>query len=234
VDKTNINSGGTQAELQEQALDLVGQRDRVSSDNLAPVNGAVPLSNGHGDGAHEPAGLCEASGLVVPNDNFEAAWFWRDNSGLNTEPRYAHKNHPSVLWKALQERKVTDEELIDWRARFKGGVGFITGAISNRVVIDTDGPEGEAVLREYEAEHGPLPKTLICRSGSGRGNHYHYKHPGFKVKTVANPAIKVDIKGDGGFASLPPTIHSKSGKPYEVVSDTFEVADLPEGLLDPT
>jgi hypothetical protein len=230
----DINKLGieTQAELQAQGLDVVEERDLGVSDKPAPVNGAASLSNGHDDGAHEPASWVEVCGLVVPNDNYEAAWFWRDNFGLNTVPRYAHKNHPSVLWKALQERMATDEELISWRARFEGGVGFITGAISNRVVIDTDGPEGEAVLREYAAEHGELPKTLTCRSGSGRGYHRHYKHPGFKVKTVANTEIKVDIKGDGGFASLPPTIHSKSGKPYAVVSDTFEVADLPEGLLE--
>jgi hypothetical protein len=61
VSKTNINSGGTQAEQQAPAPDLIEERDGVTSDKSAPVNGAAPLSNGHGDGyklngAHEAGG----------------------------------------------------------------------------------------------------------------------------------------------------------------------------------
>jgi hypothetical protein len=64
VDKHSINSGGTQAELQEQAPDLVEERDGVTLDNPAPVNCAAPLPNGHDvdaqlGGAHEPASSVE-------------------------------------------------------------------------------------------------------------------------------------------------------------------------------
>ena len=69
---------------------------------------------------------------------------------------------------------------------FDNGVGFITGAISGVIVIETDGLAGETVLDEFEYEHGPLPETLVIRSGSHRGFHRHFKHPGGKVKTVAN------------------------------------------------
>jgi hypothetical protein len=113
---------------------------------------------------------------------------------------------------------------------FANGVGFITGAISGVVVIDTDGPEGEALLDEFEFECGPLPRTLIIRSGSQRGLHRLFKHPGHRVKTKANPAIQVDVKGDGGFCVLPPSKH-KSGGHYEIVHDA-EPAPLPKGLLE--
>ena len=49
------------------------------------------------------------------------------------------------------------------------------------------------------------------------------------MKTVANTSIKVDIRGDGGFCVLPPSLH-KSGGRYEKVHDA-ELADLPAGLL---
>ena len=115
---------------------------------------------------------------------------------------------------------------------FANGVGFIPGAISGVVVIETDGPGGEALLDQFEFEHGPLSlsDTLVIRSGSGRGLHRHFKHPGHKVKTTANENIQIDVRGDGGFCVLPPSLH-KSGRRYEVVHDA-EPAELPLGLLD--
>ena len=50
---------------------------------------------------------------------------------------------------------------------FDNGVGFITGGISGVIIIESDGPEGEAVLAEFERLYGPLPDTLTIRSGSG-------------------------------------------------------------------
>jgi D5 N terminal like/Bifunctional DNA primase/polymerase, N-terminal/Primase C terminal 2 (PriCT-2) len=130
----------------------------------------------------------------------------------------------------LQDRLAGPDELEGWEHLFENGVGFITGAISGVIVIESDGPEGEAVLAEFDREHGPLPDTLTIRSGSGRGLHRHFRHPGFFVKTVANPSIKLDVKGDKGYCALPPSLH-KSGGRYEIVRD-FDPAPLPEGLLE--
>ena len=164
------------------------------------------------------------------NSNFRAALEWA-RKGYNVVPQKGLDiKHPGVRWKELQGRRATQDELAQWRHMFSNGVGFITGAISGVVVIETDGLAGETVLGDFEYEHGPLPETLVIRSGSHRGFHRHFKHPGGKVKTVANDNIKVDIRGDGGFCVLPPSLH-KSGWRYEVVHDA-EPAELPEGLLD--
>lgn len=152
------------------------------------------------------------------------------HDGLNVVPKNAFAGFPAVKWKKYQERYVTHEEMVEHFHLYQGGVGFITGAISNRVVLDTDGPEGEVVLAEFEKLHGPIPETYTIRSGSGRGYHRHFLHPSYKVKTVANTSIKLDIKGDGGFCVLPPTLH-KSGGRYEVVKDVPPVP-LPDGLLE--
>lgn len=162
--------------------------------------------------------------------NYKAALQWWER-GYNVVPqKVIDKKHPRVKWKELQKRLVTRDELLDWYSLFANGVGFITGEISGVIVVETDGPEGEALLDEFARLHGPLPETLTIRSGSGRGLHRHFKHPGHKVKTKPNKAIKVDIKGDGGFCVLPPSGH-KSGGHYEVVHDV-EPAPLPEGLLE--
>jgi hypothetical protein len=50
------------------------------------------------------------------------------------------------------------------------------------------------------------------------------------VKTTANDNIKLDVRGDGGFCVLPPSLH-KSGGLYEIVHDA-EPADLPQNLLE--
>ena len=162
--------------------------------------------------------------------NFDAALAFRAK-GYNVVPQAAvDKKYPAVKWKGLQDRPAEPGELERWKHLFENGVGFITGAISGVIVIESDGPEGEAVLAEFEREHDPLPDTLTIRSGSGRGLHRHFRHPGFTVKTVANPSIKLDVKGDKGFCVLPPSLH-KSGGRYEVVCDC-EPAPLPEGLLE--
>jgi putative DNA primase/helicase len=162
--------------------------------------------------------------------NYMAALAWL-KKGYNVVPQKAvDKKHPGVKWAHLQNQRVTKDELLDWYPMFANGVGFITGAISGFIVIESDGPEGETVLAEFEKLHGPLPETLVIRSGSGRGLHRHFKHPNYKVKTAANPQIKLDIKGDGGFCILPPSRH-KSGGLYKIVHNA-EPAELPQGLLE--
>jgi hypothetical protein len=151
--------------------------------------------------------------------------------GYNVVPRHmSGGKHPAVFWKEFQERAVTMDELLGWYAKFAGGLGFITGAISRTIVIETDGPVGDALIADFERQYGPLPTTLTIRSGSGRGVHRHYKHPGRRVKTQANSKIQLDIKGDGGFCVLPPSKH-KSGAYYEIVRDT-DPAELPNGFLE--
>lgn len=158
-----------------------------------------------------------------------AALQWRAR-GYNVVPRHPVEKRPAVRWKPLQTRQVTESELAQWRPMFANGVGFVTGEISGVIVIETDGPAGETVLEQFEFGHGPLPETRVIRSGSGRGRHLHFKHPGGKVKTTANENIKVDVRGDGAFCVLPPSLH-KSGGRYEIEHDA-EPTELPEGLLE--
>jgi hypothetical protein len=252
VNRNSINSGITQAELQAQEPDLIKERDGATLDKSAPVNGAVPLSNGHAEdaqlgGAHEPVEAVEAdaaplgetgpdeaeahaekSGLVVPEKYDELIMFLYDDLKFNVVPNNPKKKCPAVLWKHLQERRVTESELVSWydEGLFENGIGSLTGPISGIVVIDSDGPPGEAVIKEYEALHGPLPKTLTAKSSGGRGLHRFFRHPGYYVKTKANTSIKLDIKGDKGYVAF-----CRDGNPWQVVSGTREIADLPEGLL---
>ncbi len=173
----------------------------------------------------------------------EAALMWHGR-GYNVTPNTPLSDpkgkHPSVLWKIWQTKRIAEQKLLSrvWRKKFAAGegLGCITGYNEEMgqgvVVIENDGAAGAALLAKYEKSHGPLPKTLTIKSGSGRGLHYHFKHPGggVRVTTRANPLISVDVKGDGGYAVLPPSLH-KSGGRYEIVDDA-PLADLPSGLVE--
>ena len=83
--------------------------------------------------------------------SLKAALGWKAR-GYNVVPQKApNKKHPGVNWKEFQTRQVTDIELTNWQTMFANGLGFITGAISNVIVIETDGLAGETVLGELRA-----------------------------------------------------------------------------------
>jgi Bifunctional DNA primase/polymerase, N-terminal len=68
-------------------------------------------------------------------------------------------------------RKATKEELDAWRW---SGVGIVTGPVSGVLVLDVDGPEGEAELRKHGHPVTPMVRTarratsLLHASGTTR------------------------------------------------------------------
>lgn len=115
------------------------------------------------------------------------------------------------------------------------GIGLATGERSGCVIIDVDykppgHPKAVNGLEEFAALcGGVIPDTLTVATPSG-GFHFYYKWPGFKVKnSVAQLAPGVDVRGDGGYAVLPPTRH-KNGNVYEFVNWGTPITDLPDWL----
>jgi len=112
---------------------------------------------------------------------------------------------PDVNWKEYQTRKPTKEELRKWFTDPDVGVGLITGGASGVIVVDEDSykEKGNAV---------PLETPLVVKTGGG-GRHLYFKHiPG--VNNTVNRDLAVDIRAEGGFVVLPPTLHP-SGNHYE-------------------
>jgi putative DNA primase/helicase len=120
-------------------------------------------------------------------------------------------------------RRPTREELGAWAW---SGVGIVTGELSGVLVLDVDGPEGEAELRK----HGH-PATPMVRTASG-GLHLYFKHPARPVKTSIRVAPGLDVKASGGYVVAPPSL-GPNGKPYEwiVPPEEAELADPPEWLM---
>jgi putative DNA primase/helicase len=121
------------------------------------------------------------------------------------------------------ERRATVEELRTWSW---SGVGIVTGRVSGVLVLDVDGPEGEAELRK----HGH-PPTPMVRTASG-GLHLYFRHPEHDVRTGIRVAPGLDVKASGGYVVAPPSVGA-NGRPYEWVVSTeeAELADPPEWLM---
>lgn len=133
---------------------------------------------------------------------------------------------PLIEWKEYQTRKPTLEELKQWNRQFpNANIGLVTGEISGVIVVDID-PRHNADDKDFKDI-----VTVKSKTGGG-GEHYFFKYEaGFICENGIQPGI--DIKTNGGFAIIPPSIHS-SGNKYEWINspDTTPLAPLPAFVKD--
>ena len=112
-----------------------------------------------------------------------------------------------------------------WRQWPTANIGVAMGPQSGIIDIETDikdGVSGEDAL----AAAGELPLTWSFRSGGG-GIHRLFKCPGVNIRNRAGLLPCVDVRGFGGYAVFPPSLHS-NGKCYEWLLGCSP-ADMPEG-----
>jgi hypothetical protein len=78
--------------------------------------------------------------------------------------------------------------------------------LSGVVVLDLDGPEGEAEPRKYC--HPPNPKVR-----SAGGLHLYFKQPVHEVKTRISVVSGLDVKASEGYGVATPSIGPNVGAP---------------------
>lgn len=112
----------------------------------------------------------------------------------------------------------TDPEVISrwWREAPWANIGVVTGAVSGLIVLDVDTIKGgDDSLFDLERDYGKLPETVMALTGSG-GFHYLFEHPGGKTRiknSVDNLGVGLDIRGDGGYIVVAPSLHIQ-GRQY--------------------
>ena len=142
-------------------------------------------------------------------------------------PVTAREKIASVAWKQYQAALADEETIRNWFDNSESNIGIVTGAASNCVVLDIDDDKGGSQsLEAYE-----IPVTPCAKTGSGW--HYYFRHPGFDVSNFAGKLPGVDLRGDGGYAVAPPSVHP-NGKSYEwiVSPEHCALAEMPKWLLD--
>lgn len=174
-------------------------------------------------------------------------------SGVQVVPCYSAKEvGPGVSWKRpkladwthLQEELVPDATFDRWYGRNgdharRDNMGLLTGRASDNIfVIDLDdhkGPEAAAWWQGVLLEHnqGIEPETWQQTTGGGGRQLFFRARPDWHAPTNRTP-IGVDIRGQGGFAVMPPSMHEtgrrytwrEGAAPYDI-----EVETAPEWLL---
>ena len=139
-----------------------------------------------------------------------------------------HGKYPLLTWKEYQTVRASKQQLIDWAFEYPySNYGVITGAVSNVVCLDADNPNAEAVISK---NCPPTPMRQL--SGSGRGQHHIYRHPGSHVPTgssikVHGEEVKgLDLRGDGGLFIGPGSLHRLTKLPYQTIAPwTKEMLD---------
>ena len=151
------------------------------------------------------------------------------NSGWSILPVKPEEKRPYMTnWLQYTRIKPSMEKVESWFRSLSGaGVGAVTGKISNMVVMDVENycpTPIEELLKKY-------PTQMIAKTGSG-GYHLFYQYPQ-NVSRVSN-RVKIfdgiDLRADGGFIVLPPTIHP-NGRRYEWIK-RGPLGTFPLSLLD--
>lgn len=143
------------------------------------------------------------------------------HSVIPLRPRDKRPLLPS--WKEYQERRATPDEIRSWVEQWPDmNLGLVTGRVSGVVAVDIDGPNG-ATWAEAN-----LDKVAIQTTGKDYGFHVFFRQNGVQVKNAVRITPEVDVRGDGGYVVIAPSIHP-NGKQYELHFGPGKTwADLPD------
>jgi hypothetical protein len=113
----------------------------------------------------------------------------------------------------------------------RGQLAVRTGACSGLLLVDVDPAHGgDHSLSDLMTER-LVPRTLHVHTGSG-GLHLYYRHPGYHIASRPMPNRPgIDIKADGGYVVLPPSIHHRTHRPYQWGHTATDIEMPPPGLL---
>jgi hypothetical protein len=147
-------------------------------------------------------------------------------------------------WKTLQEALIPEIAFLRWygqdgQYRGRANMGVITGRCSDNIFsLDLDDhktPQAAAWWNGLIEEHywGREPHTWQQRTGGG-GRQLFFRGPKGWVAPTNRTPIGVDIRGQGGFAVLPPSMH-ESGREYAWAPDCapweVQIEDAPPWLI---
>jgi hypothetical protein len=108
---------------------------------------------------------------------------------------------PAVEWKPYQHRRPTQADLQRWFIQGQyPGIGIITGAISNLVVLDFDDP---ALFQQFKTRYSDLAQTRTVQTR--RGFHLYFHLPPH-VRIASRKIAGIDLLSDGRYVVAPPSI----------------------------
>lgn len=132
--------------------------------------------------------------------------------GLPVIPIDPESKQPIVKWTRYQTRLPTSGEVESWWDQHPdANIAVITGQISGLVVVDVDAKKADVAAEVKRAGAG----AVIADTGGG-GVHLFYAYPpgARRVHNRAGVRPGVDVRGDGGYVVVAPSVH-QSGRKYK-------------------
>jgi len=151
----------------------------------------------HGDNLSAALAYLAAGISVVPT-------CWTDEDGRcvpHGKDCSAPGKRPLVKWKEYQQRLPTEEEVRSWWEKYpEANIAGITGRISRFFVLDFDTKDKffKHPQRDFWIENTPVVETA-------RGFHVYLR---YDQEVHGTRMAGVDVKGEGGYVILPPSIHA--------------------------
>ena len=132
---------------------------------------------------------------------------------------------PLIKWTGFQKEPATEEQIVEWLSKYPNtNIAVVTGQVSNLVVVDID-PRHGGTQDDFKDI-----ATVKVKTGGG-GWHYYFQYE-LGIPNRAHIRQGIDIRGEGGYVILPPSVHD-SGKLYEWETDpTHPIAQLPNFLKE--
>lgn len=104
-------------------------------------------------------------------------------------------------WKQYQTKKPLQEDFYTWDSLFPGhNIGLVTGAISNRIIIDLDDKHSVEVFEYY------FPGLDTMQYRTNRGKHIGFSYPDIgkvRTQTITFQGVRMEIKSDGAYVVCP-------------------------------
>jgi len=146
---------------------------------------------------------------------------WRRN-GYSVFPIELRGKRPLVKWSAYANAPAPVSQLMRW---FKGNLNMAVacGGEKHLTVVDFDTQSGYyKTLSQVDGDiRGIIDRTYKVKTG--RGMHVYFN---VESRSRKNVKEKIDVKGDGGYVLVPPSLHP-SGSIYTQMPGTC-VADIQE------
>ena len=172
--------------------------------------------------------------------------------GFQVVPAMSHRENklqwkrPALpKWRALEHELAPDLTFERWYGEGgehsrRNNMGMIAGACSGGIfVVDRDTQKHDGAvgwwleMLDQQTQAGQLD-TVEQVTGGGGVQHFFRAPPGW-VPPTCKTSIGVDIRGQGGFAMMPPSMH-ESGTPYRWKAGhepwEMEIAEAPQWLCD--
>lgn len=143
--------------------------------------------------------------------------------GLSVIPIKPGTKKPCCEWQEFQERVPTEDEVETWFEVWPHAqIALVTGRVSGVAVVDLDTEDAVKWAKQNLPRPGALQKT-------GKGWHLLYGTNGTTIPNRTKIRDGVDVRGDGGYILIEPSLHPEHKTPYKLdFKPTFDWTNLPD------